>query len=86
MKPAQVKLASLSICPCGGSVLDDSILLGTEYTVYPESIRTGFRYGCGACGRICKNVSVILADQILDPDAPPRYLPLDLFDLKGVAA
>lgn len=76
----KMKLIRLSICPCGFSTLDDSIALGTTYTVYPDSIKMGFSYFCGGCKRTLTNVIVIKADQLIHTDLPPDYLPLNLFD------
>jgi hypothetical protein len=77
--PAVMALQSLSICPCGFAVLDDSISIGTPYMVDLASIRKGFRYRCGRCGQAQGNVTVIDANQIIHPDAPPAPLPFDLF-------
>jgi hypothetical protein len=84
MKGLTVKLTRLSICPCGEPVLMDEIPLGTTYRVYPETIRRGFSYRCGKCGRLQYNVQVISAD---NRDGSGRgELPLALFDLAEVAA
>jgi hypothetical protein len=72
-------IQSLSICPCGYSVLDDRIELGAKYIVDLASTRGGFRYRCGKCGKSQDNVTVIDANQILKPDAAPAPLPYDLF-------
>ena len=84
MKGLTVKLTRLSICPCGEPVLFDSIPLGTEYRVYPETIRRGFSYRCGVCGRIQKDIPVIVADH--RDRSGQGELPLALFDLAEVRA
>jgi len=72
-------LLRLSFCSCGHNVLDDSILLGTVYEVDLSSLRDGFSYYCGGCGRVFRNVHVVNASQILHPELPPQPLPYDLF-------
>ncbi len=72
-------LARLSFCPCGFPVLDESITLGTEYDLLPNSVRGGFFYRCGGCGREYKDVHVVTASQILHPERPPAPLPWSLF-------
>ena len=79
MKTTIVTLSALSICDCGEPVLHDHIPLGTKYRVYPETIRHGFLYGCGRCGRVQHDVAVIDADQRDGQGRAP--LPLALFDL-----
>lgn len=79
MKVVIVKLAALSICECGEPVMHDHIPLGTEYRVYPETIRHGFIYGCGRCRRVQQDIAVIDADNRNGIGRAP--LPLALFDL-----
>lgn len=81
MKYITTKTIKLSICSCGESVLNDSIELGTEYTIYPESIKHGFKYHCGRCNITQNNISVILANSVLNSTDAPRYLPIELFEL-----
>jgi hypothetical protein len=76
---ARIKLANLSICPCGYPMLDDSITLGSEYEVDLDSIRGGFEYICGGCGSRQQLVEVVNASQLLNPNRPPAPLPLALF-------
>jgi hypothetical protein len=75
-----MRLVRLSICPCGFSTLDDSILVGQTYVVYPGTIKMGFSYFCGGCKRTLTNIVAIKADQIIETDLKPEYLPLRLFD------
>jgi len=77
---ATARLKQLSICPCRDTVLNEGIGVGTEYTVYPESISGGFTYRCGACGAVQENVTCILADNRCDKTQPPMPLPLELFE------
>jgi hypothetical protein len=79
-----VKLSNLSICPCGESVLDQSIPLGTEYQVHPETIQRGFAYRCGKCGEAQSDVAVIFVEN--RDGLSGGVLPLALFDLPGIAA
>ena len=73
----KVKLVNLSCCPCGFPVLHDHIKLGAEYTIYPETIRDGYKYFCGGCQRLQANITVVDADQSNGEGAMP--LPLSLF-------
>jgi hypothetical protein len=84
MSTVIVKLAAVSICPCGEPMLHDNIALGTEYRVYTETIRRGFVYVCGKCGEFQHDVAVIEADNRNGIGRAP--LPLALFDLILVAA
>jgi hypothetical protein len=79
-----VKLSNLSICPCGEPVLSDGVPLGTEYRVHPDTIRRGFTYRCGKCGRTQSNISVLFVENRDGLSGGP--LPLALFDLPGFAA
>lgn len=76
-----VKLTKLSICPCGYAVLLESIHLGTEYVVDMDSIRGGFTYGCGGCGKIQPNVRVVNADSVTNHRAGLRPILAELFGL-----
>ena len=82
MKIEVYPLLKLSICPCGYGVLVDSIQLGVKYRLNVDSIRGGFRYRCGRCGKTQDPVEVVDASQILNPDAPMRPLPAPLFGLQ----
>lgn len=81
MPGEKVKLIKLSICPCGFNVLHDDIGLGTEYTIYPSTIRTGFKYFCGGCQRTQNDITVVDADQL--GGGKPMPLPLGLFQIGG---
>lgn len=74
----KVTLKRLSICPCGETVLDDSIKLGTEYMIDHAPI-PDMKYGCGFCGRVQIGVKMVMANQIIHPDWPMAPLPLSLF-------
>jgi ribosomal protein S27AE len=80
MTGEKVKLLNLSCCPCGFPVLHDHIKLGAEYTIYPETIRNGFKYFCGGCGRTQNDVIVVDADQ--PSGGEPMPLPLVLFQVR----
>jgi hypothetical protein len=75
------KLQRLSICPCGFPVLDDGIAVGSEYAIDSATLTGGFFYHCGGCGREQTDVQVVCASSILNPCAPLRPLPYDLFSL-----
>lgn len=77
----RVKLQRLSICPCGYSVLDDSIVVGAEYDIDRRTLRGGFVYKCGQCGRVQADVQCVTASQRLRPDRPAAPLPYGLFSL-----
>lgn len=79
----ELKLARLSICPCGYTVLRDSIKLGTVYRADPMTRAGGFAYTCGGCGKTQRNVETIHCSQILHPDRPMRPLPYGLFVPEG---
>lgn len=83
MKEAIAKLTKLSICPCGFTLLRDEIPLGTEYTVYPDSVEENrqFTLICGGCRGRVNGLGRILARSVLNPDARPMYLPLEIFDV-----
>jgi hypothetical protein len=66
-----------SVCTCGFSVLYDHIPLGTEYEVDADSVQGGYTYGCGGCGMVINNVTVI---RVRDEDGAFRPLPLALFE------
>ena len=73
----EMPLRRLHICSCGFGVLLDSIPVGTLYTVDWETVRGGFMYRCGGCGKTQSDVRVIDAyDKGFQRFAP---LPFDLF-------
>lgn len=75
----QLQLRRLSICPCGFPLLDERIGLGALYSVDVDSARGGFSYLCGGCGGALSDVTVVQARSILNPNAPLRPLPYDVF-------
>lgn len=79
----KVKLVKLNICTCGFPLLDDSILLGAEYTIFPETIRDGFYFKCGGCGKEQSNLICVNTTQKLHPNRPPAPLPLEIFDYQN---
>lgn len=83
IKTAKTKLTKLSICPCGFSLLNDDITLGTEYLIYPESIdpNRAFVLGCGGCGRRLRGVGSLMAKSVLNPSADAQLLPLEVFEI-----
>ena len=81
MNRVKVRLKELGICPCGFSVVCDHIELGTEYTIHPETIVSGYKFVCGGCGQILHNVTCVLVDDRHSPLFAPAPLPLALFDL-----
>ncbi len=76
----QVALVRRSICLCGFGVLHDDIALGTLYTIDLASVRSGFAYHCGGCGMVQRNVRVVNASSVRNPNAPLRPMPFDLFE------
>ena len=82
LQGVKTTLVKLSICECGFSVLDDSIKIGTVYTIYPITMRDQCTLICGGCGKVHKYVSVVDASQKLHPERPPMPLPLEIFDFQ----
>lgn len=80
MPKIKAKVVRLSICACGEPVLDESIGLGAEYEIDPETIRGGFSYFCGGCRTTQKQIVIVEANQKLHPERPPAPLPLALFE------
>lgn len=74
----QVKLKKLSVCPCGFALLNDSIPLGTEYTVDSTNTASATLI-CGGCGNHIK-VTCVWADCSSDPDGA-GYIPVEIFGL-----
>lgn len=62
-----------SICPCGFPTLDESVPIGKEYAVRPNSERE-LLYICGGCGA-GQHVRCVEAE-------PGGYLPVGLLKLK----
>jgi hypothetical protein len=75
----EMPLQRLSICPCGYSVLDDRITVGTRYTLDMATVCGGFRYFCGGCRTWHEMVTVVKASQVLHPEKPMAMLPYGLF-------
>lgn len=82
--PTKAKLIKLSICKCGFSLLHDDIKLGTEYTVYPDTIDTedGYMLICGGCGKLRHGKGRIYVGSLFNPQARPAKLPLEIFEIK----
>jgi len=72
----KVKLKKLSICPCGFSVLDDSIPIGTEYTVHTDVTDT-FTFICGGCGKKHRIIGILVEPRGL---GKAGFLPKDIFE------
>ena len=70
-----VKLARLSVCECGYSALDESIPIGTEYSVIPETA-TPVTMICGGCGKHNKLTGVYTLNR---KNSHGGYLPRELF-------
>ena len=81
MNNITVRLIKLTICPCGAPVLKDKIPLGTEYTLDLDTLREGFYYRCGTCGRSQYNVTCAFTNSVLRPEAPKAPLPAEMFGL-----
>jgi hypothetical protein len=72
-------LARLALCPCGDSVLRESVELGTEYLI--DDGRTLMAtYECGACGSMTVEVECV---RVRRPGTPWGYLPRLLFEQGG---
>lgn len=83
LKAVTTKLIKLSLCHCGFAMLDDSIPLGAEYLVYPQSARPEEPWGliCGKCGCITRGKGNIQAHPYGDPNSFPAPLPLELLEI-----
>jgi len=79
----KVKLVKLSLCPCGAPLLDESIELGTEYTMLTESCDLGQCWNliCGKCGAIMHGHGSAMVSTHLNPAAGYGRLPIQIFDL-----
>jgi hypothetical protein len=76
MKTAELK--RLAICPCGFTVLKDTIQLGKKFVIDESTIRRdGFNYFCGGCNTWIKDIEVVDAEQSGRPEMAP--LPYALF-------
>jgi hypothetical protein len=82
MQIITVKLVKNSLCECGHPLLDESIPLGTEYRADRDSIRQdGWGFVCGGCQRVHYNLRTIDVSSALNPSAPLKPLPVEIFDL-----
>lgn len=81
----KTKLVKLSLCPCGYGLLRDTIELGTEYLVYPDTCDPEEAYTliCGGCGYKSVGVGRIYANSVHNPAAPPTPLPLEIFEISN---
>jgi hypothetical protein len=79
MGGTKVKLERLSLCKCGFPLLNESIKLGTEYTIWPMATGPVFEWICGGCRKVNRQEVCVLASQVLHPNLPPAYLPAVLF-------
>lgn len=75
---ALLPLLTLTICPCGWTVLHPDIGIGTVYEVDTATLRDGFLYTCGGCG-LPQPVAVMDARSKNRPWDIPRPLPAALF-------
>ena len=75
----EAKLKHLSICPCGNPCLMHHIQIGTVYHVDRGTVRRGYVYRCGKCGRRQLDVACVMASQQVNADAPMMPLPAGLF-------
>jgi hypothetical protein len=73
-----VELKRLSICPCGFTVLKDTIPLGKKYVIDESTIRRdGMNYFCGGCNTWIRDIEVVDAEQTGSKTMMP--LPYALF-------
>jgi hypothetical protein len=74
---------TLSLCSCDFLLLDERILLGTNYIIDIETKIQGTLI-CGGCKERTQ-VTLVKANQQLHKYLPMNYLPLELFEVKGLA-
>lgn len=72
----KVSLIKLSICTCGFPLLDESIPLGTEYTINPEMTASGTIVCGGCCARIPVQAVWTYARE---EGQRPGFLPSEIF-------
>lgn len=77
---ARARLKQLSICECGFPLLNESILLGAEYEVFPFQ-RGMLNLLCGGCGEVIRDIPCVGVNSILNPSQEPRLLPAAVFDI-----
>jgi len=79
-----VPLRRFSFCPCGHPALNESIQVGARYRIWPESKRKGLvAVMCGGCRIVYRDFEWVLANQLLNPDREPAWLPAILFEEVG---
>ena len=79
-----VPLRRFSFCPCGHPALNESIQVGARYRIWPESKRKGvMAVMCGGCKIVYRGYEWVLANQLLNPDREPAWLPAILFEEVG---
>lgn len=81
MESLKVKYVNPFVCACHYYFLKEQIPLGIEYTIFPDTVKHGWSLICGGCGRVTENISVVLANSVLSPDSPPKYIPTMIFDM-----
>jgi len=72
---AKAKLTKLSVCDCGFPTLDESISLGTEYTL-DLAREESFYLKCGGCGKLIKLKAVFVLSR---NGSRPGFLPRSIF-------
>lgn len=77
MNLVTLRLAKLSVCPCGFPLLKDGIPLGQLYTGEVDRLMDNFILICGGCGRIMKKTGIWTSR----PGARDGFLPIDAFDI-----
>lgn len=75
----EMPVIRLSICPCAEPVLKEHIGLGAIYRLDMASVRGGFSYKCGGCGKTIGEVTVVNASQSAEHGGRLAPLPLGLF-------
>lgn len=75
----KIKLARLSICPCGFPTLHHHVQPGEEYVALPMS--TTSVYTCGGCGHIQEIECIYLEGR---DGGEGGFLPMDLFDMEDL--
>lgn len=74
----KTKLAKLSLCACGFTVLNEGIPLGTDYVV-DLSLWTQSTMTCGGCGKDIPVLCVMVEGR---NGGPRGFLPHEIFDLE----
>lgn len=78
MNLVTLRLAKLSVCPCGAPLLNDEIPLGQQYTGDLDRLSDNFVLVCGGCGKIMKKTGIWATRP-----GPSRsgFLPMDAFEI-----